>query len=82
MNEEQIQQLKSLVIEADELPAEAKSRLLELLTKAEQPSEAAEGSGEHPATPFMASVEELEATYPQATSFLNRVATVLANMGI
>lgn len=82
MKEDQIQQLKSLVIEADELPAEAKTRLLELLAKAGEPADAAEKAGEQPATPFMASVEELEATYPQATSFLNRVATVLANMGI
>lgn len=81
MNEEQIQQLKSLVVEADELPAEAKTRLLELLAKAGAPAGAADEAGDHPAT-FMASVEELEATYPQATSFLNRVATVLANMGI
>jgi hypothetical protein len=82
MNPEQIQQLKTLVEEADDLPEEAKTRLLQLLAKSEQSESDGGDASQQSEGSFMSSVQELEATYPQATSFLNRVATVLANMGI
>lgn len=80
MNIEQLQQLKAMVEEAGDLPETAKARLLEILSQQEaevESSEAAESQGQ-----LLSSVEEFEAAHPEATSFMGRLATTLANMGI
>jgi Domain of unknown function (DUF4404) len=80
MNTEQLQQLKTLVAGAGDLPEAAKIKLLELLeqTEAEAPTaEPGQAKGQ-----WLSSVDELEAAHPEATGFLNQLATTLANMGI
>lgn len=82
MNPEQLQQLKTLVEDANDLPEEAKSRLFQLIAQEEQSAPANNDAPQDSERAFMSSVKEFEASHPEATSFLNRVATVLANMGI
>ncbi|WP_395736523.1 DUF4404 family protein [Prosthecobacter sp.] len=83
MNNEQLKQLKAMVEEAGDLPEAAKVRLLEILGQQEaevessQPEGASEVQGK-----LLSSVEEFEAAHPEATSFMGRLATTLANMGI
>ncbi|MBN8420158.1 MAG: DUF4404 family protein [Verrucomicrobia bacterium] len=80
MNTEQLEQLKTLVAEADDLPEAAKTKLLELLAQTEttaNSSEPVSSEGQ-----LLSSVEEFEAAHPEATGFMSRLATVLANMGI
>ena len=80
MNTEQLQQLKTLVTDADDLPEAAKNKLLELLEQTETTvgsSEPVSGEGQ-----LLSSVEGFEAAHPEATGFMNRLATTLANMGI
>ena len=80
MNTEQLEQLKTLVADAGDLPEAAKTKLLELLaqTEAEAPTaEPGQAQGQ-----WLSSVAELEAAHPEATGFMNRLATTLANMGI
>jgi hypothetical protein len=83
MNTEQLQQLKAMVEEAGDLPEAAKVRLLEILGQQEAEVETVlpEGAVETPAQ-LLSSVEEFEAAHPEATSFMGRLATTLANMGI
>lgn len=71
MTSEQLLELKKMVEDAGDLPETAKNRLLELLAQ----QQAAQGQ-------WLSSVEELEAAHPEATGFMNRLATTLANMGI
>jgi hypothetical protein len=83
MSPEQFQQLKSMVAESEDLSEEAKAKLLQLVAEAEEDEAAPEGG--EPADPMdklVASVEQIEASHPDATAFMNRVATTLANMGI
>jgi len=80
MNTEQLQQLKTLVVDAGDLPEAAKTKLLELLEQTEAEASTAEpgqAKGQ-----WLSSVDELEAAHPEATGFLNKLATTLANMGI
>lgn len=68
-----------MVQEAGDLPESAKAKLLELVAQAEaEASKATSGSAES----WSSTVEEMEASHPEATAFMNRVATSLANMGI
>ena len=82
MNAEKLQELKAMVEGAGELPEAARAELLALVAKAQE--EAATESGEP--TDYMgklvSSVEEMEASHPDATAFMNQVATALGNMGI
>lgn len=83
MNPEQLQQLKTLVEDAEDLPEEAKLRLLRLISQEEQSvSSDNKAAPQDSESAFMSSVKEFEVAHPEATSFLNRVATILANMGI
>lgn len=81
MNDDQFQQLRTLVAASSDLPESAKSRLLNLVNQAEQQSADA-------STPNTAAAElpsaliELEAAHPEATAFFNRIAVTLGNMGI
>lgn len=80
MNTEQLQQLKTLVADADDLPETAKAKLLELLDQTE-----ATATSDEPVSnegQLLSSVEEFEAAHPEATTFMGRLATTLANMGI
>lgn len=80
MNTEQLQQLKTMVADAGDLPEAAKTKLLELLAQAQENAAATEPTASQ--GQWASAVQELEAAHPETTSFMNRVATTLANMGI
>ncbi|WP_395746816.1 DUF4404 family protein [Prosthecobacter sp.] len=80
MNSEQLQQLKTMVADAGDLPADAKAKLLELLDRTGET--AANGDTDDAMGVWLPSVQEFEASHPEATGFMNRLATTLANMGI
>lgn len=82
MDTEQLQQLRTLVENAGDLPEEAKGKLLQLMDQAGQSVSSEETTPADAAGSLLSSVQELEASHPEATSFLNRIATILANMGI
>jgi hypothetical protein len=83
MNTEQLQQLKAMVEEAGDLPEAAKSKLLELLAQQEAEVETTpQQAPEEARGQWHSVVGELEAAHPEATGFMNRLATALANMGI
>ena len=65
-----------MVQDAGDLPESAKAKLLELVAQAE--AKVTTDSAES----WSSTVEEMEASHPEATAFMNRVATSLANMGI
>ncbi len=92
-----LSQLRRALLESDSVPETTKAELLRLLAAAEneaanpageamsQTSETATVSAEGEPTvleQLKTSLEELENSHPEATGFVNRFATVLANMGI
>jgi Domain of unknown function (DUF4404) len=81
MNDDQLQQLRTLVTDSSDLPESAKSRLLDLVTQAEQQNADA-STPNTAAAEFPSAITELEAAHPEATAFLNRIAVTLGNMGI
>lgn len=83
MNAEQVRQLKTLVEDAGDLPESAKAKLLELLTQTQTDAEEAPvDEPEAPLGQWQSALTEFEAAHPEATGFMNRLATTLANMGI
>lgn len=82
MNTQQLRQLKTMVEDAGDLPEAAKIKLLQLVTEAEQSAATETDGAKNTMNQWVSSVEELEAAHPEATAFMNRVATTLANMGI
>ncbi len=79
MTHDQLQQLRTMVQDAGDLPESAKAKLLELVAQAEENATAETPAG---AETWSSTVEEMEASHPEATAFMNRVAISLANMGI
>lgn len=92
-----LSQLRRALLESDSVPETTKAELLRLLAAAENeaasPADAdlAQSSETDMATAeggptvleqLKTSLEELENSHPEATGFVNRFATVLANMGI
>ncbi|TLD72785.1 DUF4404 family protein [Phragmitibacter flavus] len=88
-------QLRRVLDETDNLPESTKAELLRLVQAAEAETGAAtnaeggvtnaeEGAEEEVSVldQLKQSIEELEASHPDAAAAVNRVATVLANMGI
>lgn len=82
MNKDQLQQLKTMVEDAGDLPAAAKAKLLQLVEQTEETAEAPTTAPEDAMNSWTSAVQEMEASHPEATAFMNRVATTLANMGI
>lgn len=84
MTREHLQHLKTQVENDSHLPAEARASLLALITQAEQDStdDAPPSTPDVSNTPLQAALTELEAAHPEITSFLNRTAVALGNMGI
>lgn len=81
MTQDQLQELRTLVSQSHDLPETAKERLLGLVAQAE--TESADDSTPNNAIAEMpTTLTELEAAHPEATAFLNRLATTLGNMGI
>lgn len=67
---------------AGDLPEEARAELLTLVANAQAEAAAEADEPTDYMGKMMSSVEELEASHPEATAFMNRVATALGNMGI
>ncbi|MCB1276459.1 DUF4404 family protein [Prosthecobacter sp.] len=82
MTTEQLEQLKTMVENAGDLPEAAKTKLLELLDQTPTDSDVASEAPQDAQGQWMSSIGELEAAHPEATGFMNRLATTLANMGI
>lgn len=81
MTQDQLQELRTLVTDSHDLPETAKTRLLELVAQAEQ-EHADESAPNNAMAEMPSTLTELEASHPEATAFLNRIATTLGNMGI
>jgi hypothetical protein len=85
-----LEQLRSKVEKASGLSDTTKAELLKLVTELESQAEetnAVAGTshsteGQHPVNKLVASVEGLEASHPDITSLVNRIATALGNLGI
>jgi hypothetical protein len=92
MIEAQIEQLRTLVSQAGGLPESTRSEILQRLdaVKAESAGVATAPQDDIPAVTQTAralgrlagAVEGLEASHPQITAMVNRIATALANIGI
>ncbi len=69
-----------MVADAGDLPEAAKAKLLELLDQTEATANSSEPISSE--GQLLSSVQGFEAAHPEATGFMNRLATTLANMGI
>ena len=84
MIDQLLEQLRASVAQSSTLPAETKADLLahvdamaaELAATPETPAEP------HGLAKLRASVEDLEASHPELTSLVSRLATHLSNLGI
>ncbi len=81
-----LEQLRTKVENARGLPDTTKSELLKLVADLESQTAGnaatVSGEGRHGLNRLISSVEGLEASHPDITSLANRIATMLANMGI
>lgn len=81
-----LDQLRTKVESASGLPATTKSELLKLVSELESESARATPAGStvnpHGVDRLVASVEGLEASHPEITEIVNRIATMLGNLGI
>jgi len=91
-----LEQLRSKVEKASGLPDTTKAELLRLVAelesqatrtgspKTESPNAGTPDSteGQHNLNRLVSSVEGLEASHPDITALVNRIATILGNMGI
>lgn len=92
MIENLLAELRKQVERADNLPEETRADLLQHVEAMEsshanialeEPDDSAEAAGEPQGIDrLVSSVEELEASHPEITATVNRIATVLGNMGI
>jgi len=67
---------------AGDLTEEARAELLKRLATTQEEAQMETSVPQDYMGRLMTSVEELEAAHPEATAFMNRVATALGNMGI
>ena len=81
-----LEQLRTKVENARGLPDTTKSELLKLVADLDRQTAGtaapASGTGKHGVDRLISSVEGLEASHPEITDLANRIATMLANMGI
>lgn len=81
-----LEQLRTKVESAQGMPATTKSDLLQLIADLEQQATGttAEHAAQsrHHAARLTEYVEELEVSHPDITNLANRIATMLANLGI
>ena len=90
MIDQLLEQLRTSVANSDTLPESTKEELLahvaamseELQTHPESPADPDAKSEPHGLARLRASVEELEASHPDITSLVSRLATQLSNLGI
>jgi hypothetical protein len=86
MIEDLLEQLRSKVEKASGLPDTTKTELLKLV--AEVKGQTADGKhpgaadGQHGIHRLISSVEDLEVSHPDITDLVNRIATMLGNIGI
>ena len=81
-----LEQLRTKVENARGLPDTTKSELLKLVADLERQTpadaKAVPAEGRHGLNKLISSVEGLEASHPDITGLANRIATMLANLGI
>jgi hypothetical protein len=81
-----LEQLRAKVENASGLPNTTKAELLKLVADLESQTAGtaatASSSGKHGVDRLISSVEGLEVSHPEITDLVNRIATMLANMGI
>ena len=81
-----LEQLRTKVENARGLPDATKSELLKLVADLDRQTAGktatASGTGKHGVDRLVSSVEGLEVSHPEITDLANRIATMLANMGI
>ncbi len=81
-----LEQLRTKVENARGLPDTTKSELLKLVADLESQTAGnaatVSAEGRHGLDRLISSVEGLEASHPDITGLANRIATMLANMGI
>ncbi len=89
MIDKHLDQLRTTLEQAQDLPESTRTKLLELLDTVQ--NEVSEASGDGAAegeseptgvTGLLASVEQLEASHPEIASLINQVAMTLSRMGI
>jgi len=78
-----LEQLRAKVETASGLPATTKSELLKLVAELESQSARTGSTADpHGVDRLVASVEGLEVSHPEITDIVNRIATMLGNIGI
>ena len=81
-----LEQLRNKVENASGLPDTTKSELLKLVADLDRQTAGTattdSSAGKHGVDRLVSSVEGLEASHPEITDLANRIATMLANMGI
>ena len=81
-----LEQLRTKVENARGLPDTTKSELLKLVADLESQTAndaaAISAEGKHGLDRLISSVEGLEASHPDITGLVNRISTMLANLGI
>ena len=81
-----LEQLRAKVENASGLPDTTKSELLKLVADLDRQTAGktatTSATGKHGVDKLVSSVEGLEASHPEITDLANRIATMLANMGI
>ena len=81
-----LEQLRAKVESASDLPAKTKSELLKLVAELESQSARTGPAGSaaqpHGVDRLVAAVEGLETSHPDLTNLVNRIATMLGNIGI
>ena len=78
-----LDQLRAKVETATGLPATTKAELLKLVAELEtQAARPGSGANPHGVDRLVAAVEGLEASHPEITDIVNRIATMLGNLGI
>jgi len=90
MIDDLLEQLRATVLKATTLPEATREELLghldameaQIKATPENPPPAAEEGEVHGMARLRASVEELEASHPEITSLVSRLATHLSNLGI
>jgi Domain of unknown function (DUF4404) len=81
-----LDELRAKVETASGLPAKTKAELLKLVSELENQTAGAGPAGSasapHGVERLVAAVEGLEASHPDITNIVNRLATMLGNLGI
>ena len=88
MIEEHLKELRAMLEQAENLPAETRTRLLDHVeaiaeeTLSSGQASPAESQAHHGVGKLVGAIEEIEASHPEITALINRIAGTAANIGI